>query len=349
MSRLSDPSSKANRVWYGGLWPGILLLPFAGVYGAVAACLRRASQPKQFSVPVVVVGNITVGGNGKTPLLIHLVDRLKAQGARVGIVSRGYAPGKRGKATRVTYPHRIREGDDAGRVGDEAVLIHEKTQCPVVVAPKRSDAVRQLLSDETIDVVLSDDGLQHYDLHRDLEIVVVNGAYGFGNGLRLPAGPLRESVKRLDHARFIVFNGGAKNHFRLEPVGFTHARTGERRGSDYFAGRSIHACAGIGHPESFFRMLEDLDVRVTPHAFADHTDYTADMLRFTPRLPVVMTEKDMVKCRAFSSLDGEKLDLWTLETRVLMHPEMEQQIVAAVTDLIKTKQTETKREGAHVD
>jgi len=212
----------AGRVWYGGHWLGVLLAPLSGVYRAVLGVrrlARRLRPAKPLAAPVVVVGNLTAGGTGKTPLVIHLARRLQARGRRVGVVSRGY------RARVGRFPHRVSESDDAFAVGDEPKLIAQETGCPVVIAPRRREAALVLARHCDVEVVLSDDGLQHSALPRALEIVVVDGDRQFGNGRLLPAGPLREPVSRLDEADYVVVNvgdkaadGGARHSHSVRPV-----------------------------------------------------------------------------------------------------------------------------------
>lgn len=206
----------AGRVWYGGHWLGVLLAPLSAVYRAALGArrlARRLRPARPLPVPVVVVGNLSVGGTGKTPLVIHLARRLQARGRRVGVVSRGY----RAKVRR--FPHRVSEGDDAFAVGDEPKLIAQETGCPVVIAPRRREAALVLARHCDVEVVLSDDGLQHSALLREMEIVVVDGDRQFGNGRLLPAGPLREPVSRLDEVDYVVVNVGAGGDCAVGNVG----------------------------------------------------------------------------------------------------------------------------------
>lgn len=315
---------QVNRMWYQGRWPGCLLLPLAWIYGACVkyASLRRRDYARSPTTPVAVIGNLTVGGAGKTPLLIHLARQLRERGVRPGVVSRGY--GGRGAA----FPHRVAGADEARVVGDEALLIHEKTGCPVVVDPDRARGVEYLVSECGVDVVLSDDGLQHHRMRRDMEIVVVDGERGFGNGMLLPAGPLRASQEGLNRASFILHNGGEAAHFELTLTGFVNLQTRETLAPRGFAGKSVHACAGIARPEAFFRMLEGVGAQLTRHALPDHAPYTPQTLRFKPEQPVIVTEKDMVKCRSFA---GEQV--WAAETAVRMHPEIERIILDRLAKL----------------
>lgn len=288
------------RAWYEGRAWLLLLAPLAALY-AVVTLLRRALyragvlRVQRFPVPVVVIGNIAVGGTGKTPLTEALIRALRARGLRPGIVSRGYG----GHA--VTYPLRLDAHTSTTEAGDEPVMLHRRTGAPVVVDPVRVRAVRALLQGGDCDVVLCDDGLQHYALARDLEIAVIDGRRRVGNGWRLPAGPLREPVSRLRAVDHIVVNGAAGDWpgavpMRLLPEPWLPV-DGEG-GTPPAPGSRIHAVAGIGNPERFFEALRAQGYDVTGHAFPDHHDYVAADLDFGDDLPVVMTEKDAVKCHA---------------------------------------------------
>lgn len=293
-------SAGLARAWHEGrawLW---LLAPVAALYALLVALRRglyRAGvmPARRFPVPVVVIGNISVGGTGKTPLAEALITALRAGGFRPGVVSRGYG----GQSLR--YPLRLDASVAPAEGGDEPVMLFRRTGVPVVVDPVRTRAVAHLLAQDDCDVVLCDDGLQHYALARDIEIAVVDGARGFGNGLPLPAGPLREPVSRLATVDYVVVNGdgepwpGAQRMtLRLQdwvamgPGGFPPPMPGSR----------LHAVAGIGNPDRFFQTLRAQGFDVVGHAFPDHHDYVAADLAFGDGLPVVMTEKDMVKCQA---------------------------------------------------
>jgi tetraacyldisaccharide 4'-kinase len=254
-------------------------------------------------VPVIVVGNITVGGTGKTPLILWLIEHCRSRGLKVGVVSRGYG------ATPPSLPWRVRPEQTADEAGDEPLLIVQRTGVPLMIDPDRAQAVRALLADEKLDLILSDDGLQHYRLARDLELVLIDAARGLGNRRCLPAGPLREPVERLQSVDALLYNGAIDDRedgygFQLQPSALVNLLTGERRPIDHFPpGQSLHAVAGIGNPQRFFNTLEGLHWRPVPHPFADHAVYNAEALTFEPSLPLVMTEKDAVKCRAFAGAD----------------------------------------------
>jgi tetraacyldisaccharide 4'-kinase len=270
---------------------------------ALIAYLRRTCyrlgwcRVSRAEVPVVVVGNLTVGGTGKTPLVIWLAGHLKSLGYRPGIVARGYG----GKAR--NWPQQVRPDSDPVIVGDEAVLVASGTGCPVCVGPDRPAAVEALLTYHDCDIVISDDGLQHYALGRDLEIVVIDGVRRFGNRLPLPAGPLREPVARLQQADLVVVQGGTPDagQFGMQLVEPTLRPLlgGEAKSLQDWSGRKVHAVAGIGNPQRFFAQLERAGLQVLPHAYPDHHAFTPADLAFSDELPVLMTTKDAVKCSRF--------------------------------------------------
>ncbi|MGH8112586.1 MAG: tetraacyldisaccharide 4'-kinase [Rhodanobacteraceae bacterium] len=307
--------------WYEDRPPPWWTLPLAGLYGGVTG-LRRALyrhgvvRATRLPVPVAVVGNITVGGTGKTPLVIALVEALLARGFKPGVVSRGYGGSARN-------PVLLNASPDPAIVGDEPALIRLRTGLPVAVGAKRAEAARLLLG-EGVDIVLADDGLQHYALARDVEICVVDGARGFGNGWPLPAGPLREPRARLRDVDFVVCNTGeADAHatpmasgkapndrcpdaaiaMRLRVGEARNLRSGEARPLAQFAATRVHAVAGIGNPARFFAALRAIGVVPVEYAFPDHHHYAIADLGFGDGMPVLMTEKDAVKCRAFAQ-DG---------------------------------------------
>ena len=289
-------------IWYRGHWLKWVLLPLSPVYAAAAAARRTNDGRKRvdFEVPVIVVGNLTVGGTGKTPLVIWLVARLRERGYRPGIVCSGY----RGQAK--SWPQRVTAESEPEEVGDEAVLLALRTQCPVVAGPDRVAAVEKLLAGGTVDVVVSDDGLQHYRLGRTVEIAVIDGIRGLGNELCLPAGPLREPAARLREVDAIVVNGGKWGHagvFRAEvfATGVRQTTTGTMKTLKEFEDKQVHAVAAIGHPERFFTLLENHGLVVEPHALPDHAPLRVEDLQFEDDDPVFITEKDEVKCKAIAA------------------------------------------------
>ncbi|HVY07874.1 MAG TPA: tetraacyldisaccharide 4'-kinase [Burkholderiales bacterium] len=300
----------------------MLLTPLAAVYGATTA-LRRALYragllPEiRLPVPVIVVGNIVAGGTGKTPLVLWLCNFLAAQGYRPGIVSRGYGGGGRTMAAR----------ENAARsVGDEPALLAGKSSCPVWVGTDRAEAALALLAaNPGCNLIVSDDGLQHYRLQRDVEIAVVDATRGNGNGLLIPAGPLREGAGRLSRVDAVIVNGADRNGLQRgrNPHTFAMALEGATLRNllnpacqvepGFFRGKRVHAVAGIGNPARFFDQLHALGLEFTAHAFADHHEYTAAEVGFAGADAIVMTEKDAIKCRDFAS---EILWVLPVEARV---------------------------------
>ncbi|MBF8756052.1 tetraacyldisaccharide 4'-kinase [Pseudomonas guariconensis] len=294
--------------WYDGHPALALLRPLEFLYRRVvtrkrARFLRGDSASYRAPVPVIVVGNITVGGTGKTPMILWLIEHCRLRGLRVGVVSRGYG------ATPPSLPWRVRAGQSAQHAGDEPLLIVQRTGVPLMIDPDRSRAVQALLASEPVDLILCDDGMQHYRLARDLELVLIDAARGLGNRRCLPAGPLREPVERLAEADAVLYNGAKADQddgfaFGLRPSALVNLRSDERCPLDHFpAGQALHAVAGIGNPQRFFNTLQGLNWQPIPHPFADHAQFSVESLAFSPALPLVMTEKDAVKCRAFAADD----------------------------------------------
>ncbi|KFC09131.1 tetraacyldisaccharide 4'-kinase [Trabulsiella guamensis ATCC 49490] len=293
-----------SRIWSGEspLWR--LLLPLSWLYGLVSGLIRLSYRlglktSWRAPVPVVIVGNLTAGGNGKTPVVIWLVEQLHQRGIRVGVVSRGYG----GKAAH--YPLLLSENTSTAEAGDEPVLIFQRTGVPVAVSPVRRDAVSALLEKHDLQLIITDDGLQHYRLARDMEIVVIDGVRRFGNGWWLPAGPMRERASRLKTVDAVITNGGVAHAgeiaMQLRPGKAINLLTGEQRDPRELT--QVVAMAGIGHPPRFFATLESCGVKaVKTVALADHQALVAsevDALLESGQT-LIMTEKDAVKCRAFA-------------------------------------------------
>lgn len=305
-----------ERVWYQpGGWSRALR-PLSWLFRRLLKKRRTYLERhrKKLRVPVVVVGNITVGGTGKTPLLITLVKALQERGYRPAVVSRGYG----GKSP--FYPVQVTPESEASQVGDEPLLIAQSCGCPVLVDPDRYRAARLLQDSGQCNVILSDDGLQHYNLPRKLEIVVIDGERLLGNGLCLPAGPLREPVSRLAQVDFVVINGGdaVLNHPRqyrmdLQPSGFRHLLTGEQREPKQPPASSVHAVAGIGNPARFARTLASLGLAVKLHPFPDHHEFCAADIHFGDDRPVIITAKDAVKCADVCAQSPTRADIWVLD------------------------------------
>lgn len=288
--------------WYRPAEPPAWLLPLESLFRRGVEYRRRQYREgrrgvEHLPVPVIVVGNLSVGGTGKTPLVIWLSDFLGRQGYRPGIVSRGYGGAADGG------PYAVGPASDPALVGDEPVLIARRTQRPVMVCPRRVAAGRALLAAGDCDLIIADDGLQHLALGRDIEIAVVDAARGLGNGHCLPAGPLREPPERLTAVDLVVYNGIAP------PGGYTmelrgdvavNLRDGTRRPLAAFAGAPVCALAGIGNPERFFSRLRAEGLAIGSRDFPDHHRFSAADLAFAGDAPLLMTEKDSVKCAAFA-------------------------------------------------
>jgi len=306
-------SSPANNwvanVWYGKSLLVWVLLPLSLLYAAVTSARRwlfRTGMRRSVIVdkPVIVVGNISVGGTGKTPLTIWVAQNLKAIGMQPAIVSRGY----RGEVG--PLPVLAKASSDPAAVGDEAVLLAQRSDCPVVVHPDRVAAAEKAI-EQGADVIVADDGLQHYALARNMELAVVDAERGFGNGHLLPAGPLREPVKRLDSVDKILLQrpqGSAATvlrrhsdqqplHFSLQPVRLVRLDGSESRSLQEFSGRDVHAVAAIGNPARFFSLLEAHGLQVIAHPLPDHAPIDVRDVQFVDDNDVIMTEKDAVKCR----------------------------------------------------
>jgi tetraacyldisaccharide 4'-kinase len=292
-----------NRVWYDRAPPPPWWLrPLSLTYCAAVRSRRhlyslRLRKSTRLSAPVVVVGNLSVGGTGKTPLVCWLVARLIDLGFKPGVVTRGYGGSSR-------QARLIDSSADPNAVGDEPLLLVRRTGAPVAVGRDRP-AASQLLLDAGCNVVVSDDGLQHYALARDCEIAVIDGDRGFGNGWLLPAGPLREPKNRLKRVDAVVVNGGAEPVegalcMRLEAKVAVRVTGGPAKPLQEFAGLSVHAVAGIGNPERFFNMLRTHGIVVTGHPLPDHARLKGADISFADQRPVLMTEKDAVKCAGFA-------------------------------------------------
>lgn len=334
MPERGGPRQWLVRRWYGGQAP-LWLRPLSMVY-AVALRARKAAYARGWcrtchpGVPVIVIGNLTAGGTGKTPLVLWLAAALREAGHRPGVVLRGYG----GKVRRARL---VQADDTTDEVGDEALLIARRAAVPVAVGVDRV-AAAGLLARQGCTVVLSDDGLQHLALARDLAIAVVDGERGFGNGALLPAGPLREPAARLGVVDLVVVHGEDRHgvaagygalKMNLVPGTLRHLQTGREQSLDSLRGETVHAVAGIGHPQRFFRMLGMLGARPVEHAFADHHPYAARELEFGDSMRVVMTEKDAVRCLAFAD---ERM--WYLPVAASLPEADAQRLLSAVLDKV---------------
>ena len=327
---------RLNRIWYDGAVGQAALRPLSWLHGRIVAARRGAfasgrRRAVAAGAPVIIVGNLSVGGTGKTPVVAWLAWQLGALGRKVGIASRGYGAARAGTQL-------VEANADWRQVGDEPVLLRRRTGVPVVVDADRVAAARRLVA-LGADVILSDDGLQHLRLARDFELVVIDGARGLGNGRLLPAGPLREPAARLGSVDAVVINGEPRPGLlealmrvgapaplftRMVPAAIEPVRAADgaatlaeelaaQAGSggagaalwghrlEDLHGMRVHAVAGIGNPQRFFGLLESFGLQVVPHAFADHHPFSARDLDLPGELPILMTEKDAVRCAAFAN------------------------------------------------
>lgn len=286
--------------WYGKGHLPWWCYPLAKLYGTVVSVRRSMYRlgwlrAVRLPCPVIVVGNLTAGGTGKTPLTLALVEALRQRGLKPGVVSRGYGGTQR-------EPMLLGDRPNPAEVGDEPALIRA-TGVPVAIGRDRPAAAKLLL-DAGCNVLIADDGLQHYRLARDVEICVIDGERRFGSGRLLPAGPLREPLWRLSEVDFRICNGGeaiaGETSMRLRGGSAQALLDGQEQPLGNFAGTRVHAVAAIGHPQRFFTSLAAQGIEVIPHPFADHHAFAPAELAFDDGLPVLMTEKDAVKCRAFA-------------------------------------------------
>lgn len=314
-----------DQVWYGHRHPlAWLLLPLTVLFALVSGLRRWAYANGWLSVhrlpvPVIVVGNITTGGTGKTPLVLWLTRHLRSLGYKPGIILRGYG----GKANH--WPQMVGSGSDPRWVGDEAALLAERSGCPVCAGPSRYQAGLMLLEHTDCNLIIADDGLQHYALERDLEIAVVDGSRGLGNGWLLPAGPLREPPGRLDKVDLVISSGdwevGVPTMKPVEPMLESLAEPSHRQPLSSFAGRSVHAVAGLGNPWRFFDLLVRFGLVVRAYPFPDHHHFSAKDFQFTEPWPILMTTKDGVKCRKLGLNDA-----WQVQVEIQPDPAFIQQL-----------------------
>jgi len=305
-----------ENIWYHNGSGKFLLMPLTALYCAINSFQRfkNSNNKTELPCPVIVVGNITVGGTGKTPLTIYIVKLLQKAGYKPAIITRGYG----GKAK--IWPQSVTAESDPQLVGDEAVLMASRTQVPVYAGADRLQSIEALIKAHNCDVIISDDGMQHYKLPRDIQIAVLDGARMLGNGWCLPAGPLRERKQRLDACELLVVNGEVSDNrkddlqvmafftMNLHGITLTNLVTREQLELDTFSQKTVHAVTGIGNPQRFFDALEKQGgLQLKTHSFPDHHDFIEVDLQFGDDLPVIMTEKDAVKCQKFS-----KTNFWSL-------------------------------------
>ena len=332
---------KITQAWYrDGFWVKALL-PLAKIYQVGLNRRRRKalSKNRTLAIPVVVIGNITVGGTGKTPLVIHLCQKLKAMGISVGVVSRGYG------SRHNQYPYEVNDTDSALQAADEPLLICQQSGAAVVIDPDRFAAARHLSEIKQVDVILSDDGLQHFGLPRAMEIVVVDGSRELGNELLLPAGPLREPVKKLRDVDFCLVNGAGSlksealkcavnGYFELKPCAWVQVATGKRLGLEEFVvDEHVKAVAAIGNPWRFFNTLGDLGIQAdTLLPLNDHQLINSEVLQSLGsdnlNTQILMTMKDAVKCRDFATDN-----CWALDVGLEINSGLEKEILDRIQAL----------------
>ena len=328
--------SAMQSIWYSNSRVAWLLLPLSWLFGAVSVIRRFLYQSGWLATirvtkPVIVIGNITVGGTGKTPLVIWLAQALTTRGYKVAVIARGY----RGAAD--SWPQAVTMDSDPDVVGDEPVVIAQQVDAIVVAGPDRVADAKTAI-ELGADIVISDDGLQHYRLHRDLEIAVVDGSRMFGNGLLLPAGPLREAPSRLQRADLVFvnqrnattnidssFNTGLK--YRVELIELRSLKSDHVLKLDSLRGQQVHVVTGIGHPQAFVDALRAHGIKVLPRLFPDHALIKQEDIEFGDALPVLMTTKDAVKCR--------KLDIDERYWVVDAHAVLDATASSIVIDLIQ--------------
>lgn len=346
------PLKPITYYWQSLNFVSLALSPLSAVFCLLVSVRRflyrfgwiKSNTPR---LPVIVVGNIYIGGNGKTPFVIWLAEQLTAAGYKPGIVSRGYGAQNQQQVPD-TWPRQVSLDQDVRLFGDEPYLIHQLTRCPVIIDPLRSRAVKKVETESDCDVIISDDGLQHYAMSRFIEINISDARRLYGNGLCLPAGPLREPVSRLKTVDYIVYNisqGYSAKFMSLSHDNeFTMAyeistllplsdKTEQSMTVGDFKGKIVHAVAGIGEPENFFRVLKNYGLKVIEHPFDDHYQYRREDLLFDETYPIIMTEKDAVKCRfLFSESSFSQAGCWYLPIKAVI----DRTLLAAILKQLKT-------------
>jgi tetraacyldisaccharide 4'-kinase len=330
------------RWWYQKSPLLYFLLPLSLLYFLITKVRRWLYSANIFSsyrapVPVIIVGNVTVGGTGKTPVVIALVTALQRAGYKPGVISRGYG------SNAPRYPFPVYSVSDPTESGDEPLLIAQRCSVPVVIDPIRKNAAQYLLDNTECNVIVTDDGLQHYALQRDIEIVVVDGARGFANRLVLPAGPLRETVNRLRTVDYIITNGNNLNSdipdrlnplppqaMFLQPLILTNVKnSNEITIDDWSYSKKVHAVAAIGNPQRFYQTLRQLGFVPIEHSFEDHHQFSAEDLQFDDDLPIIMTEKDAVKVARLNPADN----FWYLVVEAIIDEKLYNSVIAQLDQL----------------
>ncbi len=322
---------KLNAIWYQQAPVPVHAKIVAKIFAFMSAWRRKLYKigllkSHKIKCPVVIVGNISVGGVGKTPFVIWLVSQLQAQGYKVGVISRGYG-GKREHEPLLVIPQ-----TSAKASGDEALLIAKHTEAPVFVGKNRVKAAQKLLRDYRVDVIISDDGLQHYALERDIEIVLIDAKYGLGNEQLLPAGPLREEKSRLDSVDMVVYKGKKEDadYFNYEPLMvYQLGNTKNQSQLQAFRNQRINAMAGIAHPDSFFKMLSAAGLAIVKHPLDDHEKLSQEHFQFDNDDPIFITEKDAVKCA-----DLRLENVWVVVLKLVVNEASKNKVLNLIKDKI---------------
>jgi len=331
---------KLNAIWYSGKKIPLLYQLLSKLFSVVSNARRAlyrigVLKTRKIKCPVVVIGNITVGGVGKTPFVIWLVNQLQSKGYKVGVISRGYG-GKREHEPLLVIPQ-----TSAKASGDEALLIARHTNAPVYVGKNRVKAAQKLLLDYKVNIIISDDGMQHYALHKDLEIALIDIKYGLGNEKLLPAGPLRELKSRLDSVDMIIYKGKNvnNNYFEYQPLMvYSLGNIKNQRSIESFRSQHINAVAGIAHPDSFFNMLSSHGLAVVKNPLNDHEVLSKQHFDFNNDDPIFITEKDAVKC------SGLKLDnVWVVVLKLDVEPSTKSKVLELVTNCMAPINIKTQK------
>ncbi|NQY51115.1 MAG: tetraacyldisaccharide 4'-kinase [Piscirickettsiaceae bacterium] len=302
-----------------------LLSPLSTLFRIATTLLQLCYKSEIFKrysipIPVIIIGNINIGGTGKTPLVIWLARQLQRYGFKPGIISRGYGSMPK------RYPLLVSKDSDPADVGDEPVIIARHIDCPIAISPKRIKASTALIKHFNCNLIISDDGLQHYAFNRNIEIVVVDAERTFGNEYCLPSGPLREPISRLKYIDFLVYNGEYSNYLfditisAVKAINLTD--TSIQKGLVDFSGQDAHGIAGIGNPKRFFNLLNELGINVIPHEFNDHHYFQSTDINFDDDKMVLMTEKDAVKCQYFASYN-----MWYVPIKAAVSGKLNQRII----------------------
>lgn len=324
--------NKLNKIWYGDISTPVSYTILSKIFSIVSGFRKKIYdigilKAHKIKCPIVIVGNISVGGVGKTPFVIWLVNQLKAKGYKVGVISRGYG-GKREHEPLLVIPQ-----TSAKASGDEPLLIAKHTDAPVFVGKNRVKAAKKMLLDFRVDIIISDDGMQHYALQRDFEICLIDAKYGLGNKKLLPAGPLRELPERLKTVDMVVYKGykPGEHFFKYEPLMvYALGNTKKQKTIESFRNQHINALAGIAHPDSFFNMLSAYGLAVVKHPLKDHEKLTEQHFEFDNDDPTFITEKDAVKCT-----DMKLENVWVVVLKLVVEAKTKKAILVLVSRDLK--------------